>query len=201
MMADLITNINQAISDFGTIKQAIINKSIDVPDGTPTSEYGKLIEKIQSGKEKYYIYKNGTEMNDHTITFHHTASSKGSDKKDLNWLFIHNWFMSTTSTDKISFSGYSKIFINGIGDGRLSDNSTRFTYLKLTDTDSVQVNGSDYSPSGNVIASLTLACLSENGTSSFGGTYSIDIPEGVTEGYLHIQNVNLDVYVTEIWLE
>ena len=45
-MADLVTNINQAISDFGTIKQAIINKGIEIPNGTKTSEYGNLINSI-----------------------------------------------------------------------------------------------------------------------------------------------------------
>lgn len=45
-MNDLITNINQATSDFNSIKQAIINKGVEVPQGTPTSQYGQLIENI-----------------------------------------------------------------------------------------------------------------------------------------------------------
>lgn len=42
-------NINQAISDFKGIKQALIDKGVEIPQGTPTSEYGAKIEEIQSG--------------------------------------------------------------------------------------------------------------------------------------------------------
>lgn len=36
-------NINQAVSDFGAIKDAIVLKGIDIPTGTPTSEYDTKI--------------------------------------------------------------------------------------------------------------------------------------------------------------
>ena len=42
-------NVEQAILDFGTIKQAIIDKGVEVPDGTPTSQYATKIGEIQSG--------------------------------------------------------------------------------------------------------------------------------------------------------
>ena len=45
----LSENINQAISDFGSIKQAIIDKGVEVPSGTPTNQYGTKIGEIQSG--------------------------------------------------------------------------------------------------------------------------------------------------------
>ena len=45
----LSENINQAISDFDGIKQAIIDKGVDVPSGTPTSQYSAKIGEIQSG--------------------------------------------------------------------------------------------------------------------------------------------------------
>lgn len=45
-MNDLNTNINQAISDFQDIKQAIIDKGGDVPQGTPTSKYAEKIVAI-----------------------------------------------------------------------------------------------------------------------------------------------------------
>ena len=45
----LSKNINQAISDFGSIKQAIIEKGVEVPSGTPTSQYGAKIGEIQGG--------------------------------------------------------------------------------------------------------------------------------------------------------
>ena len=45
----LSENVNQAISDFGAIKQAIVDKGVDVPTGTPTSQYGAKIGEIQTG--------------------------------------------------------------------------------------------------------------------------------------------------------
>lgn len=62
-------NINQAISDFGTIKQAIIDKGVEVPSGTPTSQYGAKIGEIQSGgggsDEEFIkmVERSGTEIN------------------------------------------------------------------------------------------------------------------------------------------
>lgn len=40
-------NINQAISDFKGIKQALIDKGIEIPQGTPTSEYGAKIDEFK----------------------------------------------------------------------------------------------------------------------------------------------------------
>ena len=48
-MATLIDNVNQAISDFDSIKTAIIDKGVDVPTDTPTSQYASKISSITSG--------------------------------------------------------------------------------------------------------------------------------------------------------
>lgn len=45
-MATLKENINQAIADFDSIKEAIENKGVEVPNGTPTSQYGSKINEI-----------------------------------------------------------------------------------------------------------------------------------------------------------
>ena len=45
----LSENISQAISDFDGIKQAIIDKGVEIPTGTPTSQYGTKIGEIQGG--------------------------------------------------------------------------------------------------------------------------------------------------------
>jgi hypothetical protein len=42
-------NVNTAITDFGMIKQAIVNKGVAVPVGTPTSQYAAKIASIPSG--------------------------------------------------------------------------------------------------------------------------------------------------------
>lgn len=48
-MATLEENIQQAISDFDDIEQAIKEQGVDVPDGTDTSEYGNKIRSIPRG--------------------------------------------------------------------------------------------------------------------------------------------------------
>ena len=45
----LSENINQAISDLNGVKQALIDKGVEIPSGTKTSEYGAKIGEIQSG--------------------------------------------------------------------------------------------------------------------------------------------------------
>lgn len=50
----LSQNVNQAISDFDSIKQAIIENGGEVPDGTPTSKYAELIEEISSDLSGYF---------------------------------------------------------------------------------------------------------------------------------------------------
>lgn len=52
-MADIVTNINRAISDFDSIKSAIEDKGVTVGNA-PTSEYAEKIEEIGKGQEIYY---------------------------------------------------------------------------------------------------------------------------------------------------
>lgn len=48
-MATLMQNIKQSIQDFNNIKQSLIDKGIEVPEGTKTSEYAGLIENMPNG--------------------------------------------------------------------------------------------------------------------------------------------------------
>lgn len=57
-MASLETNIQQVSADISSIKDAIINNGVEVADGTPTSEYGKLIESIRITRAKAIIENN-----------------------------------------------------------------------------------------------------------------------------------------------
>lgn len=50
-MSDLMSNVNQAILDLQSIKNAIVEKGVEVPIGTPTSEYAELIKTIKSENE------------------------------------------------------------------------------------------------------------------------------------------------------
>lgn len=46
---DLMTNIQQVANDFNSIKQALVNKGAEVPEGTKTSEYAGLINGLEVG--------------------------------------------------------------------------------------------------------------------------------------------------------
>lgn len=48
-MATLEENINKVISDFDSIEEAIVEKGVEVPYGTNTSEYGNLIRQVSGG--------------------------------------------------------------------------------------------------------------------------------------------------------
>lgn len=48
-MATLSENITQAIEDFDSIQQSIIEKGVEVPEGTPTKEYSEKILEIETG--------------------------------------------------------------------------------------------------------------------------------------------------------
>lgn len=48
-MATLAQNIQRAIDDFNSIENAIVQKGVPVPEGTPTSEYGEKILSIETG--------------------------------------------------------------------------------------------------------------------------------------------------------
>ena len=47
----LTQNVNQAISDFAGIKQAIVDKGVAIPSGTPTSQYAGKIGQIAGDSE------------------------------------------------------------------------------------------------------------------------------------------------------
>ena len=63
-MATLIENVNALKAVFTDIKNAIINKGVSVPTGTPVTEYAGLITSIQSGSSSAVL----PEMQDKTIT-------------------------------------------------------------------------------------------------------------------------------------
>lgn len=54
-MATLTQNVYRAIDDFNSIENAIVQKGVPVPDGTPTSEYAEKVEDVfEAGKKSEY---------------------------------------------------------------------------------------------------------------------------------------------------
>ena len=57
-MADIVTNINRAISDFDSIKSAIEAKGVTVGN-VPTAQYADKITEIQSGGQEIFFNSEG----------------------------------------------------------------------------------------------------------------------------------------------
>lgn len=50
-MSALSENIAQAINDFNDIQDAIVEKGVEIPNSTPTSEYGNKIRQIETSSD------------------------------------------------------------------------------------------------------------------------------------------------------
>lgn len=85
----LSQNVNQAISDFDSIKQAIIENGGEVPDGTPTSKYAELIEEIASDLSGFFegtstaikIPKNTTKIRDFCFNIYGNSKNVSDENK------------------------------------------------------------------------------------------------------------------------
>lgn len=86
-MATLAQNIQRAIDDFNSIENAIVQKGISVPDGTPTSEYGKKILAIESGG-----YEDGIE---YAYNQFWDAYQQNGERVNYNNAFSYGWSTET----------------------------------------------------------------------------------------------------------
>lgn len=94
-ISTLSENINRAILDFGGIKAALQNRGVTVADGTPTSEYAKLVAKIPS--QPIYgvsgLFDESTELTrtDDAVSLGYSLNSAdGSVTSDFNSVFPWN---------------------------------------------------------------------------------------------------------------
>lgn len=126
----LSENINRAIADFEAIKQAIINKGVAVPAGTPTSEYGELIGRISGGSTE-----NVKEWN----------LSPGSKDSNVINTFISN--AKYNSNSEHGWCGYNSHYSHrlDIGKENSSYNSSYFPAVDLTSIDKIIVSGATWS--------------------------------------------------------
>lgn len=121
----LSENINQAISDFGSIKQAIIDKGVEVPSGTPTSQYGTKIGEIQSG---------GGSDEDFISVIERTATNPTLPS-------------GLTKVGEYAFYGCTNLALTSLPDGVTSIDSSAFSYcssLALTSLPNSLTKISDY---------------------------------------------------------
>lgn len=94
-MADIVTNINRAISDFDSIKSAIEAKGVTVGNA-PTSEYSNKIAEIQSGGQEIYFNSEGRCYTKNLMFPSNVTSIGGSvySKCGIISLTIHNGIKS-----------------------------------------------------------------------------------------------------------
>ena len=112
----LSENINQAISDFNGIKQAIIDKGVSVPSGTPTSQYGDKIGEIQGGgSDEEFIKMVEGEATEITLPSGLTkiGSHAFINYSTLNYIEIPNWI---TIISTYAFFGCKNLALTSLPD-------------------------------------------------------------------------------------
>lgn len=149
--------------------------------------------------ERYYIYKSGEDMNGHIMTIHQYY--KNSKKTD-GWIFVDLWYTQTVTSNLIAVDGHKRVGITVLAEGNKSTNDTRFTTFLMRDTPEVQLSGYDYVTieGGTTYYQQDILRYPDTKTRT-SGTFYFDIPDGLEEFYIAIQNVNVDLYIEEIWLE
>ena len=120
-MANLQENIERAISDFDTIKAAIKENGVDVPDGTATQSYGKLVNDVKdkafaAGKKSEYDtfwdIVQTTGRNSFIYMFNNWAWEYGdpkypivieNSKTSIAYMFMYNRNLKTINAEKFDF--------------------------------------------------------------------------------------------------
>lgn len=123
-MATLSQNVKQAIHDFDTIKDAIEYKGVDVPTGTPTSEYDQKIREIQTGTSDYNDLNNKPSINDVELEGNKSASELGLQKELLAGANINieesgEISVDLTDTMKLTVVGPTEEEISDLPEGQL----------------------------------------------------------------------------------
>ena len=102
-MAKLDVNVNQLNSDIQGIKSAIIEANVEVPDGTPTSEYGGLVGSVyEAGAKSEYdrfwdIYQKNGERTNYSYGFANEYWTDDTFKPKYPFKLVGggNYFMRT----------------------------------------------------------------------------------------------------------
>jgi hypothetical protein len=107
-------NVNQAIMDFSTIKQAIINKGVSVPTGTPTSQYATKISSIQSGADVSGVTATAEDVDTGKVFVDSTgAEVTGTSTYKADYTALNTLVGQTTATDSDVAQG--KVYVKSDG--------------------------------------------------------------------------------------
>lgn len=192
-MASTADYLNKLIEQKKDIANNLTKKGIEATENETLETLVPKILNINSNK-KYYIYNNGQEFNNNSISVYHKNSSDG--KLD-NWIYIQYYYAGVMTTNKIIFNGYKRIGIAILLD-RSNQVTSFYTKISIRDSNSVILDGNDYLPTGNIISETKII---DNTVNNAGGIYYIDIPTDIDSGYIILNCVNIDSYILSIWLE
>lgn len=107
-------NVNQAIMDFSTIKQAIINKGVSVPSGTPTSQYANKISSIQSGADVSGVTATAADVDTGKVFVNSIGVEvTGTSTYKADYTALNTIVGQTTATAEDVAQG--KVFVNSSG--------------------------------------------------------------------------------------
>ena len=198
-MATTADYLNKLIIQKNTLADNLVEKGVEAThDETLETLVPKVLD-ISSGSDKYFIYNNGQEINGNTLTVYHKDSYSG---KQSAWVYMYYYYAGVITSSILSLRGYKRIGVSVM----LNDTNSYtpfYTWLSIRDSDTTQLSGNDYLATGNIISEKLTPI--DNGVDSTvttaGGIYYIDIPQGIDNGYLVINSVNVDVYLLSIWLE
>ena len=186
----LFTGICDAIRDKDGTTEFINHQ--DIPERIAGISSG-------SGKEKYYIYKSGEEMNEHSMSIHQGGASS---KKTEGWIYINYYYAQVLASDLIQVNGHRKIGLTFLADATKFNHEIRHTIFSIRDTANIDIAGNDHAPAESGTVHLEQDILRYPDTNSLmSGTIYFDIPEDLQEFYIVFSTVNVDLYIEEIWLE
>lgn len=107
-------NVNTAITDFGMIKQAIVNKGVSVPTGTPTSQYGNKIASIPTGADVSGVTATAADVDTGKVFVDSTGTEvTGSSTYKSDYTALNTIVGQTTATAADVAQG--KVFVNSSG--------------------------------------------------------------------------------------
>ena len=123
-------NVEQAILDFGTIKQAIVNKGVSVPSGTPTSQYGNKISSIPTGADVSNVTATAGDVDTGKVFVDSTGTEvTGQSTYKADYTALNTLVSGTTATQADVDSG--KLFVKSDGTQGTGSSTYKADYTAL----------------------------------------------------------------------